>query len=72
MDLLFQSHDYKAVSGTATDREVRKKKEKKNPKQNRGTGDMGEEEIVNENGSKATGLGAKHTDRSKFSLPPAM
>lgn len=51
-----------------------KKKRKKIPKQNCGTGDIGEGETLHENGSKATGLGAKHTDGklSKFSLRHAM
>lgn len=41
MALLFQSHDYKVISDTAIAWEVRKEKEKKNPKQNCGTGDIG-------------------------------
>lgn len=39
------------------------KRREKIPKQNCGTGDIGEEEALHENGSKATGLGAKHTDK---------
>lgn len=50
---------YRIVSGTATAREVRKE-EKKNPKQDCGTGDIGEEETLNENG---TGLGAKEIEQ---------
>lgn len=74
MDQLFQSHEYKAVSGTATAGEVRKEKEKKSPKQNCGTGDTGEEKILHEDGSKTTGVGAKHIHQklSKVSLPLAM
>lgn len=73
MDVLFQSHAYKAVSGTATAGEVRKRRRKK-PQTKTVTGDTREEETLHENGSEATCLEVKHTDRklSKFSLPPAM
>lgn len=72
MDVLFQSHAYKAVSGTATAGEVRKRRRKK--PQTKTVTQETQKETLHENGSEAACLEAKHTDRklSKFNPAPAM